>query len=571
MKKHRPWLAASLLAVLVFTVAFFSLAQATSYHTITIDGNCTDWSADEKFTGNDGTQTWITWDSNNIYLGLLGGGAASQKRIAAFDLNTGTNDGSNVNYSGVNFPTKGQPDYVAEFSNFNVYFTTRSGNTLNTATNPAGTGNFFSTSGTGCGANFVEVSVARSLFNGGSVSGLSPADDVGIYSYFVDPTGGAGSGYVYGGMPQSGNPSGNVSQNFTSEEYFITTDYSRAPTSYGQVRSPDTESTPTPTPVAPNHIVISEFRTNGPGGAGDEFIELYNPSAVSVDIGGWKIRRSSACGTTLATIVTIPLNTILAPGQHYLAGGPSFTPAPQPEATYTSGVADSGGIGLTLPDETVIADQVGLCSTTTYKEQTPLPALAGNLNRSYERKLGGAAGSCYDTDNNVVDFQVVTPSDPQNLSSAPTYCSGVSTVTPTFTVTQTPTHTATSTTTNTPTSTGTSTPTETATNTATSTPQPAPTETDTPTVIPTETETPTETPTATPTETGTSTETPTETPTETGTPTSTVTVTPTALPSATPTPTLTWTPTATALPSATPTPSLTPTFTPTVPRAPTPF
>ena len=39
-------------------------------------------------------------------------------------------------------------------------------------------------------------------------------------------------------------------------------------------------------------ILISEFRTRGPAGAGDEFIELYNATAAPIDIGGWKINRS---------------------------------------------------------------------------------------------------------------------------------------------------------------------------------------------------------------------------------------------------------------------------------------
>ena len=74
----------------------------------------------------------------------------------------------------------------------------------------------------------------------------------------------------------------------------------------------------TATPTAPTHVVISEFRTLGPNGADDEFVELYNPSGGAVNIGGWTIRDSSGCGTTISTLVTIPLNVVLAAGQHYL-------------------------------------------------------------------------------------------------------------------------------------------------------------------------------------------------------------------------------------------------------------
>ncbi|HRK91128.1 MAG TPA: hypothetical protein PK152_18530, partial [Anaerolineales bacterium] len=33
-------------------------------------------------------------------------------------------------------------------------------------------------------------------------------------------------------------------------------------------------------------VVISEFRFRGDGGGNDEFIELYNPTGVSIDISG---------------------------------------------------------------------------------------------------------------------------------------------------------------------------------------------------------------------------------------------------------------------------------------------
>src|SRR4029079_10072905 len=39
--------------------------------------------------------------------------------------------------------------------------------------------------------------------------------------------------------------------------------------------------------------------------------------------------------------------------------------------------------------------------------------------QSYERRAGGAAGSSVDTNDNAADFQLISPSNPQNLTSAP--------------------------------------------------------------------------------------------------------------------------------------------------------
>ncbi len=55
---------------------------------------------------------------------------------------------------------------------------------------------------------------------------------------------------------------------------------------------------------------------------------------------------------------------------------------------------------------------------SAYKEGTTLASLgSNNLNRSYERKPGGSTGNGTDTDNNSSDFQLISPSNPQNLSS----------------------------------------------------------------------------------------------------------------------------------------------------------
>jgi len=271
--------------------------------------------------------------------------------------------------------------------------------------------------------------------------------------------------------------------------------------------TPTLTATFTPTPLPPSHIVISEFRTRGQNGVSDEFIEIFNPTGATVDISGWLVKKSSGCGATLTTLLTISAGTQLLPGQHFLAA-PSGASVSNPDQNFSAGIADNGGIAV-LDSQGIIVDMAGLCATTTYHEGDPLaPMTASGIDRSYERAPGGPVGSCYDTDDNASDFSLIAPSDPQNLSSPVTFCAGVVTATPTLTATAT----------FTPTETPTFTPTE------------------TPTLTPTATFTPTETPTLTPTATFTPTETPTLTPTATFTPTETPTLTPTAIFTPTPTP-----------------------------------
>ena len=114
------------------------------------------------------------------------------------------------------------------------------------------------------------------------------------------------------------------------------------------------------------------------------------------------------------------------------------------DQTYANGIADDGGIAVTFPTE-VVVDQVGMSAGSAFKEGNLLSALTTNVNRGYERKPGGLQGSTQDTNDNFSDFKLISPSDPQNLSSnptpgfAPTPTPGVSpSPTPTATPTATP-------------------------------------------------------------------------------------------------------------------------------------
>src|SRR5436190_262846 len=184
----------------------------------------------------------------------------------------------------------------------------------------------------------------------------------------------------------------------------------------------------TDTPTATNthapssSIVISEFRSRGPSGGNDEFIELYNKTTDSINIGGMKLRASvSNCGQTTSDRVTIPANTFIPPYGHFLAtnsaaGG--YSGSVTGDITYTTGVNDNAGLALTDGSNNVI-DAVGMCDAIPYVEGDPVPPTTDNSNRSYERRPGATQGSAQDTNDNYADFLLRSTSDPQNLFSPP--------------------------------------------------------------------------------------------------------------------------------------------------------
>ncbi len=175
-------------------------------------------------------------------------------------------------------------------------------------------------------------------------------------------------------------------------------------------------------------VVISEFRTRGPNGGNDEFIELYNAGTEAVDIGGYKVKGSSKSGS-VGVRATIPAGTVMGPGTFYLlvnTGSSGYSGTVPGDQTYASGIADDGGLALTDAADTVL-DAVGMSSGSAFQEGTNLATTPNSKEQSYERKTA-ACGPDQDTDDNAADFQyhdgVTTIPNPQNSASCRLPCAG---------------------------------------------------------------------------------------------------------------------------------------------------
>ncbi|MBM3904525.1 MAG: lamin tail domain-containing protein, partial [Thaumarchaeota archaeon] len=63
-----------------------------------------------------------------------------------------------------------------------------------------------------------------------------------------------------------------------------------------------------------DHVVINEIDTNPAGDDSksvSEWVELYNPTDETVDIGGWKIASTTVTKKTM----TLPVGAMIKPGQ----------------------------------------------------------------------------------------------------------------------------------------------------------------------------------------------------------------------------------------------------------------
>jgi MYXO-CTERM domain-containing protein len=172
-------------------------------------------------------------------------------------------------------------------------------------------------------------------------------------------------------------------------------------------------------------LVISEFRTRGPNGANDEFVEIFNISNAAINLNGYSLRSSDSAGNT-TLLVQAPAYT-LQPKHFYLFanyGTQGYSGTTGPNAAYYTGIPDDGGVAIV--NQSGVVDSVGMSAGSAYTEGTPLAPLVNSINQSYERNNGGCA-STVDTDNNASDFRYNPfSSTPANTNvSCANPCAGV--------------------------------------------------------------------------------------------------------------------------------------------------
>ena len=186
-----------------------------------------------------------------------------------------------------------------------------------------------------------------------------------------------------------------------------------------------------PADASASGIVVSEFRTRGPAGGNDEFIELRNAGAAPVDISGW-VLQGCASGTpgNTSTRATVVAGVVLAPGQSYLfanSGAAGYSGTVTPDQTYGTGITDFAATnnfaGIRLVVGTTVVDGVG-SPNSPCREGTGFTTPTANGDNSFER-IGGTQ----DTENNASDFVGPKAGNPQNFG--PTGTDAAPTVTDT--------------------------------------------------------------------------------------------------------------------------------------------
>lgn len=187
-----------------------------------------------------------------------------------------------------------------------------------------------------------------------------------------------------------------------------------------------TVGTAPPAPLTAGAVLISEFRLSGPGGAEDDYIELYCNRDTDCDIIGTSLRGYDPTQQGDFSL-TFPDQTII-PARHYLlvadSGGytlvdygfPDFDVAlmqpPSPEPPFS--FYDNEGIQLIGADEPIIIDSVGFAgggNEIQYVEGAGLPRASSRPADQYayvRKRTMGTLGLPQDTNDNANDFVLVS-------------------------------------------------------------------------------------------------------------------------------------------------------------------
>lgn len=147
------------------------------------------------------------------------------------------------------------------------------------------------------------------------------------------------------------------------------------------------------TPTDPRGIVIAEVAPFGPGGSGDDLVELRNDGPRAVPLAGWTLVRCTAEGERApgAPQARFGADDVLAPGEQLVVVGPESR-IPQRDAVMAPSLADAAyGLQLrdaagTLIDEVASAHQRdSACQSGADKLPASLDAVRGE---SHQRLPG---------------------------------------------------------------------------------------------------------------------------------------------------------------------------------------
>lgn len=198
---------------------------------------------------------------------------------------------------------------------------------------------------------------------------------------------------AYGGTPGSENSAGYAEYHFTGGG--------------GAANQPESslaQSTSSSAVILPK-ILITEIQIGSASGTDDDFIELYNQEAASIDVAGYQLKKKSSSGNEYSVRV-FPEGSVISPKNYFVWANSNF--AFSADATSGQTLASDNSAALFDKDKNIIDEVSWGSSTNPFLETNSFPSNPGD-GRSLGRKWSSSSEIYIDSNNNSGDFEIQTP------------------------------------------------------------------------------------------------------------------------------------------------------------------
>jgi hypothetical protein len=167
------------------------------------------------------------------------------------------------------------------------------------------------------------------------------------------------------------------------------------------VSTTSTVTSTIPVAGAASHLLIAAVQIAG-AAASNDLVKIYNPTATTVDVSGWKLHKKSSTGND-APIREFPTGTSIAPDQYFVWANSAdgFAASVGADTSSTQTLAADNSVALLDASGTIVDAVAWGTGTGQYGEGPPYPT-DPVANQMLVRQSAG--GVMVDTDNNANDF-----------------------------------------------------------------------------------------------------------------------------------------------------------------------
>jgi hypothetical protein len=166
-------------------------------------------------------------------------------------------------------------------------------------------------------------------------------------------------------------------------------------------QTPATTTAPVATENPPGHILIALVQVAG-ASSDNDLVKLYNPTALAVDMSGWKLHKKSATGGDYS-LKEFPTGSIVAPGQSFVwaNSGDGFSETVDADVSSTETLSADNSVALMDASGNIVDAVAWGTGSGQYGEGPPYPTNPG-ANQTLTRR--SSDGVMVDTDDNTNDF-----------------------------------------------------------------------------------------------------------------------------------------------------------------------